>query len=316
MNQIANKQTPVHAAAGIIADLRRIPKQLSPALFYDQRGSQLFDQICELPEYYVTRVETAILQRHAAAIAQAIGAQALLVELGSGSSIKTRLLLDALPSLAAYVPMDISRAHLLESAQALAADYPQLDVMPLCADFLQAFTLPQPQRAANRVVFFFPGSTIGNLDTVQAKKLLTRPRSMAGNNGGLVIGVDLVKHPDVLRAAYNDAAGVTAEFNRNMLVHLNREFSAAFDVASFRHAAVWDSPQGRIEMRLISDREQVVTVAGESIKFAANEYIVTERCHKYTLPGFRALAQACGWVTNAVWTDDADQFSVHYLRAA
>ncbi|MEZ5475845.1 MAG: L-histidine N(alpha)-methyltransferase, partial [Steroidobacteraceae bacterium] len=275
MNQLA-KQTTSSAVSEIVRGLRGTPKQLSPALFYDQRGSRLFDQICELPEYYVTRVETAILREHAPAIARAIGDDALLVELGSGSSTKTRLVLDALASIAAYVPVDISREHLFASAAALANDYPSIDVLPLCADFLQPFTLPRAKQNPARVVFFFPGSTIGNLDATHAKKLLTRLRSLAGRGGGLVIGVDLVKDANVLRAAYNDAAAVTAEFNRNVLVHLNRDYGADFDVESFEHEAVWDAAQRRIEMRLVSQRAQTVMISGASIDFAAGEHIVTE----------------------------------------
>jgi len=187
-------------------------------------------------------------------------------------------------------------------------------VLPLCADFLQPFTLPRAKQNPARVVFFFPGSTIGNLDATHAKKLLTRLRSLAGRGGGLVIGVDLVKDANVLRAAYNDAAAVTAEFNRNVLVHLNRDYGADFDVESFEHEAVWDAAQRRIEMRLVSQRAQTVMISGASIDFAAGEHIVTERCHKYTLAGFAAMALACGWSSEKVWTDADSQFSVHYLR--
>lgn len=311
-----------HGVPSLIVDvlrgLRESPKRLSPTWFYDERGSQLFDEICELPEYYLTRTETGILQRHAAQIAASISENALLVELGSGASTKTRLLLDHLPDLAAYVPVDISRTHLMEAAQRIAASYPGLEVLPACADFTKAFALPKPTRTPSRVVVFFPGSTIGNFDPPAAVELLqvmrritTRPGATAG---GLVIGFDLEKDPAVLERAYDDSAGVTAEFNLNVLRHLNREAGADFDVRTFRHQAVWNPQAHRIEMRLVSTVPQTVTIAGESISFAADEPIITEHCHKYTPGLFAAQAATAGWTARRTWADSKDYFNVQYLE--
>ncbi|HEY0340907.1 MAG TPA: L-histidine N(alpha)-methyltransferase, partial [Steroidobacteraceae bacterium] len=269
--------TPAHPAAdwrvaapSLVADVLRglqgEPKRLSPTYFYDERGSQLFDAICALPEYYITRTETGILERHAQGIADRIGANALLVEFGSGASTKTRLLLDRLPDLAAYVPVDISRTHLMAAAQRIATAYPGLEVLPACADFTQAFALPKPRRTPSRVVVFFPGSTIGNFDppaAIELMKVMHRIATGAGvsarlgaspvtSSGGLVIGFDLVKDPKVLERAYDDSAGVTAEFNLNVLRRLNRDLGADFDLQAFRHEAVWVPEASRIEMHLVS----------------------------------------------------------------
>lgn len=302
----------------VLRGLARTPKQLSPAYLYDERGSCLFDRICELPEYYLTRAETAILTQRAAEIAGLIGERALLVELGSGASIKTRLLLAALPALAAYVPVDISRSHLVAAARALRAAYPHLEVLPVCADFTQPFVLPRPRREAARVVVFFPGSTIGNFDAPEAIALLTLMRSIAGGGPaagrqGLVIGFDLVKDPGVLVRAYNDSAGVTAAFNLNLLARLNRELGASFDLAAFRHEALWNAAASRIEMHLVSLRAQSVRIAGEPVGFAAGERLVTEHCHKYTGESFGRLCAAAGWRTARAWTDGERAFQVEYL---
>ncbi len=314
--------------ADVLHGLKSRPKRLSPLYFYDERGSQLFDEICDLPEYYITRTETDILQRHARALADRIGPNALLVELGSGASTKTRLLLDELPDLAAYVPVDISRTHLMAAAQRITQIYPHLEVLPACADFTQPFTLPQPSRDPRRVVVFFPGSTIGNFDPPAAIQLMRIMRRIAGGGpetrfgmagapapvGGLVIGFDLVKDPSILERAYDDAAGVTAEFNLNVLRRLNRDAGANFDLSGFRHQAVWVPEAGRIEMRLISTRHQTVTIAGERLSFAADEPIITEHCHKYTPESFAGLAAAAGWSGQQVWTDDREYFHVQYLE--
>src|SRR6185437_5674015 len=288
--------------ANVLRGLQSNPKRLAPIYFYDERGSHLFDEICELPEYYITRTETQILEQHAAQIAECIGEDALLVELGSGASTKTRLLLDRLPDLAAYVPVDISRTHLLAAAQRISSAYPNLEVLPACADFTRPFTLPKPQRAPSRVVVFFPGSTIGNFDPPAAIELMKVMRTMAtprlgaaAINGGLVIGFDLVKDPAVLVRAYDDAAGVTAEFNLNVLRRLNRDLGVNFDLDAFRHQAVWNPEASRIEMRLISLERQSVSVAGELISFEADEPIITEHCHKFTQELFAAQAGAAGW---------------------
>lgn len=298
----------------VLAGLHRTPKRLSPAYLYDRSGSQLFDAICVLPEYYLTRTETGILARHAAEMAACIGEQALLLEPGSGSSSKTRLLLDALPDLAAYVPVDISRSHLLQAARAVQAAYPRLDVLPVCADFTQGFTLPTPRRPPARVVVFFPGSTLGNFDRPEAIRLLQLMHRTAGAGGGLLVGIDLAKEPAILERAYNDAAGVTAAFNMNLLVRLNRELAADFDTRCFHHEAVWVPAESRIEMHLVSDRDQTVRLAGERVEFAAGERLVTEHCHKYTAESFASQARAAGWVPRRSWTDPRGYFSVQYLE--
>jgi L-histidine N-alpha-methyltransferase len=298
----------------VLTGLRSRPKRLSPAYLYDRRGSQLFEAICELPEYYLTRTETGILARYAAQMAACIGEQALLLEPGSGSSRKTRLLLDALPDPAAYVPVDISRSHLLEAARALQAAYPRLEVLPVCADFTQGIALPPLRRSPSRVVVFFPGSTLGNFDAPDAIRLLERMRRTAGAGGGLLVGVDLVKDAAVLERAYNDAAGVTAAFNRNLLVRLNRELAADFVPERFRHEAVWVPAQSRIEMHLVSVGAQAVHIAGERVEFAAGERLITEHCHKYTAESFASQARAAGWTPRRSWTDQRGYFSVQYLE--
>jgi len=300
--------------AAALRGLRSTPKQLSAAFLYDERGSYLFERICELPEYYITRTETQILMDNAAAIARLIGEQALLVELGSGASTKTRLLLDQLSALTAYVPVDISRSHLLEASTRISEAYPQLEVLPVCADFTQPFLLPEPRRRAQRVVVFFPGSTIGNFDPPAALGLLRLMRRIAGVHGALLIGFDLVKDPAVLERAYNDRAGVTAAFNLNVLARLNRELQASFELGAFRHEAPWNATASRIEMHLVSRREQWVLLAGEPIGFAAGERLVTEHCHKYTLESFAALATAAGWRASQAWNDPDGYFQVQYLN--
>ena len=300
--------------ADLLCGLRMTPKRLSPSYFYDTRGSQLFDAICELPEYYLTRTETAILETHAAGIAACIGEDALLVEFGSGASVKTRILLDRLrPS--AYVPVDISRSHLLDAARRLSGAYPQLEVLPVCADFTLPFDLPRPRRTTARTVVFFPGSTLGNFDPPAAIELMRLMRSIAGPDGGLVIGTDLIKDVGTLHRAYNDAAGVTAQFNLNILRRLNREFGADFDLTGFAHQAIWNGADSRIEMHLVSLHAQSVLLAGERIDFGAGERLVTEHSHKYTLESFRAQASSADWVQREAWLDDRRYFAVHYLEA-
>jgi dimethylhistidine N-methyltransferase len=308
---------PTHEpfVADVLAGLRSHAKRIAPMYFYDARGSALFDQICELPEYYPTRTETQILATRADDIARRIGEDALLVEFGSGSSIKTRLLLDRLPTLSAYVPVDISRSHLVTAAHGISASYPDLEVLPVCADFTRPFALPTPRKRASRIVVFFPGSTIGNFDPEAAVDLMRVMRGVAGPQGGLIVGTDLVKDPQVLVRAYDDAAGVTAAFNLNVLRRLNTELGADFDLTSFSHRAVWNAQASRIEMHLVSSRNQRVHVAGEAVDFVAGEHIVTEHCHKYTVPGFAAQAALGGWSAREHWLDDRHYFSVNYLEA-
>jgi dimethylhistidine N-methyltransferase len=306
---------PEPFVADVLKGLRDSPKRISPMYFYDALGSELFDRICELKEYYPTRTELRILEQHGNDIARCIGDDTLLVEFGSGSSMKTRLLLDRLPSLAAYVPVDISRSHLMNAAHSISASYPNLEVMPVCADFTRPFLLPTPARPASHIVVFFPGSTIGNFDPPAALSLLRVMRRVAGPTGGLLVGTDLVKDVDVLVRAYDDAEGVTAAFNLNVLRRFNGEMGASFDLDQFRHRAVWNARASRIEMHLVSQRQQSVVLAGETLEFEAGEAIVTEHCHKYTVPGFATEAARAGWKAHSNWLDDRGYFSVNYLEA-
>lgn len=298
----------------VLAGLRKSPKELSPVWFYDELGSALFDRICELPEYYLTRTELGIMQTHAAEMAQHIGPQAAVIEFGSGTSLKTRLLLDRLDTPAAYVPVDIAREQLLDAASGLARDYPSLHIVPVCADFTQPFDLPKAVTAAQNRVVYFPGSTLGNFTRPQALQLLSRMRQMVGSNSAVLIGIDLKKDPHILEQAYNDAAGVTAQFNLNALRHLNRELGASFDLHAFEHQAIWVESEDRIEMRLISKQDQIVVVAGSHIPIKRGEYLLTECCHKYTLAGFKELAGACQLAVAQVWMDPERRFSVQLLR--
>lgn len=297
----------------VIAGLRDNPKRLHPKFFYDAAGSKLFDRICALPEYYLTRTEVSILEHRLPAFAREFGAQARVVEPGSGASMKTRILLDALLAPAAYVPVDISHTHLLAAAQDLHARYPALDVLPVCADFTQPFELPQGTRAFDRTLVFFPGSTIGNLDPLEAVRMLAGMGQMAGANGTLIVGADLRKDPHVLERAYNDTAGVTAAFNRNILAHLNRRFDADFDLDAFEHCAFWNARAGRIEMHLVSQRGQIANIGGARIEFARDESIWTESCHKFDDAQFAALARRAGLEVREVWTDQERLFSVQLL---
>jgi len=294
--------------------LRAKPKELPCKYFYDEHGSKLFDRICDLDEYYPTRTELSIMREHVSEMASALGKHVLLVEYGSGSSAKTRSLLAHLVEPAAYVPVDISRNHLLRSAAAIADDYPALEVLPVCADFGEAFPVPAPARPPARTLVYFPGSTIGNFTRERATSLLAGIAALAGPSGGLLIGVDLVKPAAVLEAAYDDAEGVTAAFNLNLLHRMNRELGADFDPELFEHRAVWDEGQGRVEMHLVSREEQSVELGGESIDFAEGESICTEHSHKYTLEGFARMAAEAGLEIEQVWTDPARLFSVQLFR--
>jgi len=299
---------------GVLDDLKKSPKQLSPVWFYDERGSSLFDAICELPEYYITRTELEIMRLHAGEMASHIGRNAAIIELGSGTSLKTRTLLDHVAMPATYVPVDIAREHLLDAAGALARDYPELHVIPVCADFTSDFELPHALSSSGKRVVYFPGSTIGNFEPESARALLARMRRIIGARGAALIGVDLRKDPRVLRRAYNDQAGVTAEFNLNALRHLNRELGADFNLDAFDHAAVWVEDMSRIEMHLISKRDQLVQIGDESVRIRRGEHLHTESCHKYTLVSFEALAAQARLRVTRVWTDPQQLFSVQLLE--
>jgi dimethylhistidine N-methyltransferase len=316
--EIANDSAPdlTEEARDILAGLTTLQKRISPKYFYDKRGSELFDQICELPEYYLTRTELRIMERHMEDMADRIGPRASVIEFGSGSSTKIRMLLDHLEDPAAYVPVDISPNYLLDMAEELADDYPDVQIRPVFADFTQPFELPEHELEPERNVVFFPGSTIGNFTRRDAGSLLEVMRAEARPGGALLIGVDLKKDPQILHDAYNDSSGVTAEFNLNVLRRLNRELGGDFRPACFRHEAVYDEAKGRIEMRLISSRNQLVTLAGEEIEFEADEYIITEYSHKYSLGEFADLARNAGLEVEQRWLDEDSLFSVQYLTVA
>ena len=298
------------------AGLSHPQKTLPCKYFYDERGSALFESICELPEYYPTRTELSIMERYAPAMASLLGKRCLLVEYGSGSSRKTRLLLDRLHDAAGYVPIDISRQALAESAHALAASYPSIEVLPVCADYTEPFELPRSRVAPARCGVYFPGSTIGNFTPPQAQRFLARMARVAGPHGALLIGIDLKKDRATLERAYDDAAGVTAAFNQNLLVRINRELGGNIDLARFRHHARYDESAGRVEMHLESSVAQTARVAGRPFWFAAGETIHTENSYKYDLANFAALAAGVGLAVREVWTDERRRFSVQYLTQA
>jgi len=287
----------------VLAGLRQEPKSLPCKYLYDARGSRLFDRICELPEYYPTRTELAIMERHADEMAALLGPHCLLIEYGSGSSTETELLLTQLEAPAGYAPVDISREHLAATATRLDARYPDLEVLPVCADFTEPFELTAPRRPAQRRCVYFPGSTIGNFTRREAVDFLAGTARQAGKGGALLIGVDLDKDAAILEPAYDDAEGVTAEFNKNLLRRLNRELDADFDLERFHHRAVYAPVHKRVEMHLVSDADQRVRIDGETIGFRAGEIIVTEHSHKYTLADFRDLARQAGFEQERVWTD-------------
>lgn len=296
-----------------LAGLRRSPKRLPCKYFYDQRGSQLFDAICETQDYYLTRTETEVMQRHAQEMGECLGEQVMLVEFGSGSSIKTRYLLDHLLDPAAYVPVDISREHLHASARTISADYPEIEVLPVCADFTKPFSLPTSKQKSSHNAVYFPGSTIGNFQVEAAQQLLGSIGQMCGKQGGLLIGVDLQKDREVLERAYNDDEGVTAEFNLNLLHRMRRELDASVDVSEFEHHAFYNEQRGRIEIYLRSRVDQTIRLDGHHVKLEAGELIHTEYSHKYTIDGFAEMAGEVGWTLRRVWTDPNSYFAVMHF---
>jgi dimethylhistidine N-methyltransferase len=297
----------------VLAGLRQPQKELPSKFFYDERGSQLFEQISALDEYYLTRVELGIMRDHAGAMAATLGERCLLVEYGSGSSTKTRLLLNHLQQPAAYVPIDISKEHLIQAATALAATYPNLEVLPVCADYTTDFALPVPSTPATRRVVYYPGSTIGNFDREPARRFLHHIAGVCGPGGGLLIGVDLRKDPGKLHHAYNDWEGVTAAFNLNLLERINRELGADFQLDRFRHYAFYTPREGRLEMHLVSLANQTVHIGQVAFAFAVGESIWTESSYKYGLAEFADMAGAAGLAVGQVWTDPQELFSVLYL---
>ncbi len=300
----------------VLTGLRAHQKWIAPMYFYDSRGSALFDRICELPEYYPTRTELGILADEGPAIAAEIGPRALLIEPGSAGGDKARVLLNLLDDPAAFVPVEISREHLLDGARALNDEFPSLEVLPVCADFTRPFDLPEPRHAVKRRVVFFPGSTIGNFSPARAVDLLAHFAHVAGIDGRILIGVDLRKDPAALERAYNDAEGITADFNLNVLHRLNTELGADFDVEAFSHRAVWNDAASRIEMHLVSGRAQTVRIGRETIALRADEYIHTESSYKYSVEGFAELARRAALNVSRVWTDERNLFSVQLLQPA
>jgi dimethylhistidine N-methyltransferase len=301
-------------AADVTEALSQHPKKLSPKYFYDAAGSELFEQITVLPEYYPTRTELDILRSRSADIRAIIPANAALVEFGAGATTKVRLLLDEC-AFGAYVPVDISGDFLNAQATELRADFPSLKVFPVTADFTAPFALPDDVKAMPKVGFF-PGSTLGNFEPHEACAFLRSARAILGKDALLLIGIDLEKDEKVLHAAYNDAAGVTGQFNKNVLVRINRELGGDFDLNAFAHRAIYNRERHRIEMHLIARAPQTVTVMGHTFTFRAGESIHTESSYKYSIDRFTALARGSGWTPKASWTDDAKMFSVHALVAA
>ncbi|MGQ0526338.1 MAG: L-histidine N(alpha)-methyltransferase [Betaproteobacteria bacterium] len=302
-------------AEEVIAGLSLPQKTLSPKYFYDERGVALFEQICALPEYYPTRTEMALMQAHAADMAQLLGPDCVLVEYGSGSGRKTIELIERL-NPAVYMPIDIAGAQLRNFAAELAARFPGLHIVAVCADYTREFELPAIAGfGANRRVVYFPGSTIGNFTDAEACSFLVGARRMVGPGGAMLVGVDLKKSPALLHDAYNDAQGVTAAFNLNLLARINRELGADFDLAAFRHHAFYNQEAGRIEMHLVSLREQAVSLGGRKFSFRRDETVHTENSYKYSVGEFQALAREAGFRPERCWVDAQQRFAVHYLVA-
>lgn len=317
---------PAHAAGDDISPTQRemlkdaiagltSPRKTLPSKYlYDEEGSRLFDEITELDEYYPTRTEAEIMRLYGPEMAEILGPRVLLIEYGSGSSAKTCILLDHMRDVAGYVPVDISGDYLSKVARQLQKDYPHIPVLPVAADFTKPFALPKAPRPVRRRVVYFPGSTIGNFTRAEAGRILKQMAQMCGRGGGVLIGVDLLKPVDVLHTAYNDARGVTAAFNLNLLRRLNNELDADFDLDAFEHRAEFNERESRIEMGLVARREQQVELGGASIHFDEGESILTEYSHKYTVESFGEMAASAGLRTERVWKDSQEFFSVQYLE--
>lgn len=297
----------------VLSGLRKSQKSLPSKYFYDERGSRLFEQITELKEYYLARAELSIIQNNLVVIAQHIGEEKVLVELGSGNSNKTRLLLDEMPHLKGYVPVDISEQHLAGTVQSLKERYSNLIIEPVCADYTKTFQIPSFGNSNINYVLFYPGSTIGNFHPAEARQFLKAISQILNSEGGLLIGVDLQKDKNILEAAYNDEQGITAAFNKNILCHINRKLNADFNPDHFDHRAFYNEKEHRMEMHLKSKTEQMVTIGEEQIHFEEGETIHTENSYKYTLSTFKDLV-APGFSVQKVWTDEKNFFSVQYLR--
>ena len=300
----------------VIENLSRDRKSLPCKFFYDKTGSALFDRICELEEYYPTRTEIALLERHGEEFAELSGPACHVIEFGSGSSVKVKLLLDKLDEPATYTAIDISRDHLIGAASALAEEFPELDVEAVWADYTQPLSMERLNGDAGRRLGFFPGSTIGNFSPDEAHAFLERSAETIGPGGSMLIGVDLKKDEDTLIAAYNDREGVTAAFNENLLARINRELDGDFDLSAFSHDAVYNREHGRIEMHLVSERDQTATIGYRSFDFRAGETIHTENSYKYSIEQFQGLCREAHYEPVQAWTDPARMFSLHYLNVA
>ena len=299
----------------VVAGLSSAQKTVSAKYFYDAEGSRLFEAICDLPEYYPTRTEIALLQGAAPQIARHIRTGAALVEFGSGASVKTRLVLDAAPHLGAYVPIDISESALTQAARSLATAYPRLRINPIAGDFTRPLTLPDAIRS-RPIVGFFPGSTIGNFTPEEASALLDRARVLLGPGASFLVGADMVKPVETLVAAYDDAQGVTAAFNKNLLVRINRELEGDFNLAAFEHRAVWNATESRMEMHLVSRRAQQAAIGETVFDFAEGETIHTENSYKFTRPMIEGIAERGGWRVETAWISDAQPFGMFLLKTA
>ncbi|MFC2035358.1 L-histidine N(alpha)-methyltransferase [Chloroflexota bacterium] len=321
MNSKASKQVLPHDfklgqdrfRAEVLNGLRKAQKELPSKYFYDKQGSYLFERICALNEYYIPRTEAAIMETYAEEMIDLLGPRILLIEYGSGSCDKVRVLLDYLHDLVAYIPVDISREQLLLATGELLSAYSGLEVLPVCADYTSGFELPVPKRPNERKVVYFPGSTIGNFDPIPAKQFLERVAKVCGPGGALLIGIDLQKDPGILHRAYNDDHGITAAFNFNLLKRINRELDCNIRVEWFEHYAFYNPREGRVEMHLVSLRDQIVNLDGVTIPFTKGESIWTESSYKYTLDGFEEMATVAGFNVEHIWTDERQWFSVQYL---
>ncbi len=300
-------------AADVISCLSARHKQLPPKYFYDATGSRLFEEICRTDDYYVTRSETALLRKVAVELAAGIPEGAALVEFGSGESSKSRLLLDAAPQLSTYVPIDISAGALSQASARLARDYPQLSIAPVVADFTGHFHLPVAADGRPRVGFF-PGSTIGNFDRDGAVRFLRSARQVLGDRAALLVGADLVKDAATLSAAYDDSQGVTARFNKNLLMRINRDLGGDFDLEAFDHLALWDPVHSRVEMHLVSRKDQIVNAAGHTFAFRSGERLHTENSHKFTIDSFAQLAATAGWSVAKTWISDEPRVAIFRLE--
>jgi dimethylhistidine N-methyltransferase len=302
--------------ADVIAGLSSNPRTLPCKYFYDERGAALFQKICELSEYYVTRTEIDILDRHRADIAAQLGPSIELIGLGTGAGTKTRILIEALENPAVYIPVDISKKQLRQSTALFRKIFPDLEILPVCADYLQPVVLPSPRHKPARNIVYFPGSTIGNFEPDEAVDFLRRIANVCRGGGGLLIGADLKKDRQLLEAAYNDRAGVTAQFNLNLLKRINRELGADFDLDQWRHRAIYNSNAGRIEMHLINETDQLVNLDEHKFHFLRGDKIVTEFSYKYAPEEFAALARKAGFEFVRMWTDDARLFGIFYFVTA